>query len=293
LKLAWLTAKIRAVKKTSQFALFQRTALLLGPAGMKRIAECRVSIFGVGGVGSWCAESLVRTGFKHLTLVDSDLICATNVNRQAQATALNIGAVKVEALRQRLLEINPQAEIQALQAAYDDKNSAQFQLAHFDYVVDAIDSLQNKIKLIEQCHLLGLKCFSSMGAAARLDPSMIRVGTIQDTTGCPLARAVRRRLRQLKVPLASTTCVYSLEPSLAPIGDIHCGTSQCLCATAKPEGPDTGPDWCALKAQINGAVVHVTAVFGFTLASLIVRDALSSLPKQDRSPSLMTNRNPP
>ena len=241
---------------------------------MARIAACRVMIFGLGGVGSWCAESLVRTGFRHLTLVDSDTICVTNVNRQAQATALNVGAVKAEALRDRLLQINPQAEITAVRRAFDAETRTQFELAAQDYVVDAIDSLKNKVLLIETCVRAGVKFYSSMGAAARLDPTRVRTGTLDQTEVCALARAVRQQLRKRQVPLTAVPCVYSVEPPLAPVESAPCGASACLCAPLPPGAEPAFPDWCASKARINGAVVHVTAVFGFTLAGLIVRDLL-------------------
>jgi tRNA A37 threonylcarbamoyladenosine dehydratase len=264
------------MKKVSPKALFQRTSLLMGPAAMDRIAVRRVIVFGLGGVGSWCAEALVRTGFGHLTLVDSDTICVTNVNRQAQATALNVGAVKAEELRKRLREINPHAEITALRVSFDESTCGQFDFTQFDYVIDAIDSLHNKVLLIEQCVRAGAKCYSSMGAAARLDPSQIRTGTLDQTRMCPLARVVRKGLRHRHVPLDAVTCVYSLETPISPEGASHCGSSACLCAPPS-DGQAAFPDWCAQKARINGAVMHMTAIFGLTLAGLIVRDNVSSV----------------
>jgi tRNA threonylcarbamoyladenosine dehydratase len=262
------------VPAPSRSALFQRATLLVGQARMRRFASCRVLVLGLGGVGSWCAEALIRTGFGHLTLVDSDIICVTNVNRQVQATASNIGAVKAEELRKRLLEINPHAEITALRTAYDERTAAEFDLTRYDYVVDAIDSLKNKVLLIEQCVRQGVKFFAPMGAAARLDPAQVRSGTLDQTQVCPLARAVRAALRKRHVPLQAVPCVYSLEPPLQPAAASSCGTNACLCAPTSSTSPDKFPDWCASKALINGAVVHVTAVFGFTLAGLIVRDGL-------------------
>jgi tRNA threonylcarbamoyladenosine dehydratase len=262
------------VKHHSQNALFQRATLLVGRAAMARMAASRVTVFGLGGVGSWCAEALARTGFRRLTLVDSDTVCVTNVNRQAQATALNVGAVKAEELRRRLLEINPQGDFIAIRSAFDERTSGQFDLSQCDYVVDAIDSLKNKVLLLEQCARQGVKFYSSMGAAARLDPAQIRTGTLDQTRMCPLARAVREGLRKRHVPLREVTCVYSLEPPLAPVGAAECGTGACLCQPAPPGNAAAVPDWCLNKARINGAMVHVTAVFGFTLAGLVVRDIL-------------------
>jgi tRNA threonylcarbamoyladenosine dehydratase len=264
-----------AVRQFRESALFQRAGLLLGSAGLERAGQRRVLVFGLGGVGSWCAEALARTGFRHLTLVDSDVICVTNVNRQVQATARNVGAVKAEALKARLLEINPQAHITAQRAAYDEQTCAQFDLGAYDYVLDAIDSLKNKVLLIAQCVGAGVKLYSSMGAAARLDATQVRVGTLDQTRQCPLARAVRQGLRQRKVPLSAVTCVYSLEPPLAPVTAADCGAGTCLCAPETQGASGAFPDWCASKAQINGALVHVTAVFGLMLAGLVVRDTLA------------------
>ena len=260
------------MSRATEKVLFQRAALLAGPAGMSRFAGCRVIVFGVGGVGSWCAEALARTGFKHLTLVDSDTICVTNVNRQAQATALNVGAEKAQELRKRLLEINPHAKIVALRAAYEESTCDQFDFSQYDYVVDAIDSLKNKVLLIERCVRAGVRFVSSMGAAARLDPSQIRTGTLDQTRGCPLARAVRAELRQRGVPLEAVRCVYSVEPALDPVGGAECGLGACFCQPATAAEGALFPDWCASKARINGAFVHVTGVFGFTLAGMIIRD---------------------
>ena len=253
--------------------LFQRAALLLGRPAMDRLAESRVIVFGLGGVGSWCAESLVRTGVRRLTLVDSDLICATNVNRQSQATAANIGAAKAAELRARLLQINPRAEIAAVRVAYDETTRGQFDLAAHDYVIDAIDSLRNKLVLIDECVRARVKFYSSMGAAARLDPTQVRTATLDHTRGCALARVVRQGLRKRGVPLEAVHCVYSLEAPLEPAVLPSCGSGVCFCPASAREDRGEFPDWCAAKARVNGAVAQVTAVFGFTLASLVVRDA--------------------
>ncbi len=250
---------------------------MLGRQAMDHLASQSVIIFGLGGVGSWCAEALVRTGLRRLTLVDSDLICATNVNRQSQATALNVGAVKTEAMRRRLLDINPHAKVAAVRAAFGAETAGHFDLERHDYVVDAIDSLQHKICLLEWCLRSGVKFFSSMGAAARLDPTQVRTGTLDHTRNCPLARAVRQGLRQRGVPLEAVRCVYSLELPVLPQETPSCGPGDCLCVPPLPAGAQALPDWCSLKAQINGALVQVTAVFGFVLASLIIRDAVAGI----------------
>ena len=236
--------------------IFQRTELLLGEAAMERLAGVRVILFGVGGVGSWCAESLVRSGVTHLTLVDGDRVCASNLNRQLLATADTLGQVKVNALRERLLRINPNAQIRAEYALYTAETAEQFALDSYDYVVDAIDSLQHKAHLMVEATRLGVKLFSSMGAALKLDPTRIRVAEFWQVQGCPLAASLRRRFRKSKVfPARKFLCVYSDElltnhyPSL-------------------PASADT--------VRVNGTVAHITAIFGFTLAGLLVQDVVKT-----------------
>lgn len=156
-------------------AIFRRTELLLGNETVERIAQRRVIIFGVGGVGSWCAESLVRSGISQLTIVDSDRVCITNINRQLMATTKTVGQVKVEALKERLLTINPSAEIVALQKIFTEETAHEFQIETYDYIIDAIDSLKDKALLIELACQTKAKFFSSMGAALKLDPTKIQV----------------------------------------------------------------------------------------------------------------------
>ena len=167
-------------------ALFNRQTLLLGEDVMQSIESKRVIIFGVGGVGSWCAESLVRSGIRHLTIVDSDRVCITNVNRQLQATTKTIGMVKVEVLKERLLEINPQAEINAVQEIYSAENDHLFHIEEYDYIIDAIDSLENKANLILKATQCDGKFFSAMGAALKMDPTKIQVSEFWKVNGCVL-----------------------------------------------------------------------------------------------------------
>lgn len=187
--------------------IFKRTELLLGDEVMDRIANVKVIIFGVGGVGSWCAESLVRSGVSKLTLVDSDRICVTNVNRQLMATTKTVGQVKVEALKERLLDINPRAEIRALQQIYSEETADSFELDTYDYIVDAIDSLENKVHLIRTATRTPARFVSSMGAALKMDPTKINVAEFWKVKGCPLAAALRRRLKKGKSrPKSSCAC---------------------------------------------------------------------------------------
>jgi tRNA A37 threonylcarbamoyladenosine dehydratase len=261
--------------------LFHRTAMLVGKPAMERLTTIRVALFGVGGVGSWTAEALIRSGIEHLTLVDSDDVCSTNINRQLQATTVNIGKSKVEELKKRLLEINPYATIEARHLAYTGRTCEQFDMKTFDYVLDAIDSLQYKVMLIERSLDAGTTVYSCMGAGAKLDPTQIKTGPLSRTRTCPLARMVRKRLGK-KCVTKDFLCVYSEEIPRDPTMESFCGTGNCAC-THSPQQPttlnqqptdDDNPDWCARKTQVNGTAVHVTAVFGFTLAGLVIQDVV-------------------
>lgn len=271
--------------------LFNRQELLLGSEAMERIARAKVIILGTGGVGGWCAESLVRSGISHLTIVDSDRICITNCNRQVMATSQTVGEVKVEALRRRLLEINPKADIRALQKIYGADTKEEFHLEGYDYVIDAIDSLKDKIQLILHATSLdGVTLFSSMGAALRTDPFSVRCAEFWKVHGDTLAAMMRKRMRQRKLmPSKKFLCVYSDELPQPNRGAVRsCGTSQCICPKAKLLSGERGTatavydapgdqtlvehEWCTAKAQINGTACHVTAMFGFALAGLVIND---------------------
>lgn len=260
-----------------QDAIFRRSELLLGNEAMGKIAQKRVIVFGVGGVGSWCAESLVRSGIRQLTIVDSDRVCITNINRQLMATTKTVGQVKVDALKERLLTINPQAEITALQKIFTEETAEEFALDSYDYIIDAIDSLKDKAALILLACQTKAKLFSSMGAALKLDPTRIQVTEFWKVKGDPLARALRNKFKKEKqFPKHKFQCVYSDE-LLTNLGhNATCGTEQCMCPKAK-NGPGDASllnhEWCSSKAQINGSLSHITAIFGFTLAGLVIQDA--------------------
>ena len=259
--------------------IYRRTELLLGSTAMEQLSQKRVIIFGTGGVGSWCAESLVRSGIVHMTLVDSDRVCITNINRQLMATSRTVGQVKVEVLRDRLLEINPHADIVALQEIYSAQTAESFHLEDYDYVIDAIDSLQNKVDLILHATSLPVRFYSSMGAALKMDPTRIQVAEFWKVKGCPLGAALRRRFKRLKrFPARKFQCVFSDELLQNQGTNSSCGTSACICPKAQ-SGPGKeeliNHEWCSQKAQINGTIAHITAIFGFTLAGLVLQDAVS------------------
>ena len=239
-------------------AIFRRSELLLGSDAMDRIAQKRVIIFGVGGVGSWCAESLVRSGIHHLTIVDSDCVSITNINRQLMATTKTVGLPKVEVLKERLLSINPQAEITALQQIFSEESASKFCMEDYDYIIDAIDSLKDKATLILLACKTNAKLFSSMGAALKLDPTRIKVTEFWKVQGDPLARAIRKKFKHYgQYPEKKFQVVYSDE-LLENLG----------CPPDDEEVPSTFN-----KPQTNGSLSHITAIFGFTLAGLVIQDA--------------------
>ena len=248
--------------------LFQRTELLLGQDDMQILAATKVIIFGVGGVGSWCAEGLIRSGIGHLTIVDSDIVCASNVNRQLMATVSSIGRVKVEALRDRLLDINPEADIKALRQVYSEENADSFELDSYDYIIDAVDSLRHKASLLVRACETRAVLFSSMGAALKVDPLKVKVANFMDVRGCPLGAALRKKMRKAKtLPAHDFLCVYGDE--VLPNREMPVVEAP---DTKDASAPDGNPDWNLSKAVINGTTASVTAIFGFTLSGLVVKD---------------------
>jgi tRNA A37 threonylcarbamoyladenosine dehydratase len=254
--------------------IFQRTGLLLGNEKMEKLSQKKVIIFGIGGVGSWCAESLVRTGIRHLAIVDSDRVCVTNINRQLHATTKTVGLVKTEVLKERLLEINPNAEIIAIQKIYNKDTHDFFKLESYDYIVDAIDSLGSKIHLIRMATLTNAKLFSSMGASLKVDPTRIQVAEFWKVNGCPLGSILRKKIRQGDLPAKDFLCVYSNEVLENKGEGSSCGTDKCFCPKSQkgPGDPELADhEWCSMKAKINGTTAHITAIFGFTLAGLVIQ----------------------
>jgi tRNA A37 threonylcarbamoyladenosine dehydratase/predicted adenine nucleotide alpha hydrolase (AANH) superfamily ATPase len=221
--------------------LFRRLALLTGADALEKLAHTSVLVVGIGGVGSWCAEALVRSGVGKITIVDFDTVDVTNINRQLQATSRTVGCVKVEVLQQRLLEINPRCEVTAWKKIFSRENAGEFGIEKMDYVIDAIDSLECKLDLIETSCALGVKFFSSMGMAKKMDPTRIRTADIWETEGCALARLVRQGLRKRGFT-GNFTAVYSDE---------------------RLEEIDN---------NAVGSAVTVTAAAGMALASLVLRD---------------------
>ena len=237
---------------------FNRLRLLLGDETLSQIMKKRVIVFGVGGVGSWCAESLVRSGICDITLVDADKVCITNINRQLLATTSTIDGVKVDVMKRRLLDINPSAQVTALEKRYDDSSASEFNLNDYDYVIDAIDSLADKALLIRNACDSTATLFASMGAALKTDSSRIATAEFWKVQGCPLAAALRRRFKKSKqLPSRKFRCVYSDEVFPNRGGEI-----------------DNDGSMTFNKVSINGTLAHTTAIFGLKLAELVINDIL-------------------
>lgn len=230
--------------------LFSRTGIVLGEAGLHRLARAHVAIFGVGGVGSWCAEALVRTGLGSITLVDGDTVVASNVNRQAMAMPGTVGQVKVAAMRERLLAINPALKVEAIHARFNEESARSFDFAVFDAVVDAIDAVDDKALLIRTAAAReNLAFVSSMGAALRTDPTQVRLDAFSRVAGDGLAKALRRRFR-LDPPARDFASVHSLE---APQVSERLG---------------------------RGSLMPVTCAFGMALAAATVKFLLAKTPEK-------------
>ena len=256
--------------------LFQRTELLLGKEFLECAAEKNVIIFGLGGVGSWCAETLVRSGIGRMTIVDSDRVSESNINRQLIATTKTVGRAKTEVMRERLLEINPNAAITPLEKIYCPETSESFGLENYDFIIDAIDSLSNKVHLIQQATQTQATFFSSMGAALKVDPSHIQVAEFWKVKGCPLAAALRSRLKKAGGVSKKFLCVYSDEiVEYKPKNTVDERKEEMI---ASREIQNT---WDSRKARINGTTSYIPAMFGMTLTSLVVREILNEIEKKN------------
>lgn len=227
--------------------VLMRTQLLLGSEAMQRIRNARVIVFGVGGVGSWCVEALVRSGVRHITIVDFDRVGTSNINRQLMATTRTVGQVKVEAMKEHLLQINPQAEINAVDGRFCQETSGTFNLGSYSCIIDAIDSIEDKMLLMTEACATGAAFFSSMGAARKIDPTKVQVAEFWKVRGCPLAKTLRHRFKKSGVkPARKFMCVFSEE----------------LLDNAA----------CSDEPRANGSLLHITGIFGFTLAGLAIEE---------------------
>ena len=240
---------------------FSRTELLLGKDAMERLASSRVAVFGIGGVGGYVCEALVRSGVGAIDLVDDDRVCLTNLNRQLIATRKTVGRLKTEVMQERILEINPNVKVQLHTCFFLPENADSFSFADYDYVVDAVDTVSAKLALVEQCARSHTPIISCMGAGNKLDPTAFRVADIYETRVDPLARVMRRELK--KRGIRKLKVVYSEEQPLRPIEDmaISC-RAHCIC----PPGTKTD------RRDIPGSTAFVPSVAGLILAGEVVKD---------------------
>lgn len=243
---------------------FSRTQLLLGEDAMKKLADMRVAVFGIGGVGGYVCEALVRSGIGHFDLIDDDKVCLTNINRQIIATRKTIGKYKVDVMKERMLDINPEVEVTVHKCFFLPENADEFPFAEYDYVVDAVDTVTAKIELVMKSQKEGVPIMSSMGAGNKLDASAFRVADIYKTQMCPLAKVMRRELKKRGVKKLKV--VYSEEKPTRPIEDmsISCRTD-CIC-------PPGAEHKCTERRDIPGSVAFVPSVAGLIIAGEVIKD---------------------
>lgn len=247
---------------------FSRTELLIGADALKKLSQSKVAVFGIGGVGTFVVEGLARSGVGKFVLVDDDCICLTNINRQLHATRKTIGKPKVEVMRERILEINPKAEVTALQKFYLPDMADELIADDYDYIVDAIDTVTAKIDLVLRAKAKNIPVICAMGAGNKMDATRFEVTDIYKTSVCPLAKVMRKELRQRGVK--NLKVVYSKEEPIKPIEseDSSCATG-CIC----PSGTTRK---CTTRNQIPGSIAFVPSVVGLIIAGEVVKDIIYS-----------------
>lgn len=249
---------------------FSRTELLIGAAGLELLRGKRVMLCGIGGVGSYAAEALGRAGVGHITLVDFDDICLTNVNRQIHALSTTVGRPKVEVMANRLKDINPGAEIVPIKAFFSLDNAAELLTPKPDYVLDAIDHFTAKAALITVCRQLEIPVISSMGAANKLDPTKIHVADISATSNCRMARSMRKILRKGGIT-SGVQVVYSTEEHRPLDPDVTLCGSDCICPNREEQ-----TFRCEHRRVILGSISYIPSIFGLTMAGVVINDLLNS-----------------
>lgn len=251
---------------------FSRTELLYGKDAMEKLAQARVAVFGVGGVGGYTVEALVRSGIGAIDLIDDDKVCLTNINRQIYATRKTVGKYKVDVAAERIAEINPEAVVRTYKTFYMPETSSQFDFTQYDYIVDAIDTVKGKIELVMNAAKAGTPIISSMGAGNKIDPSAFEVSDIFKTSVCPLARVMRGELK--KRGIKKLKVVYSKEKPIAPVDDmaISCRTN-CICP------PGTARK-CTQRRQVPGSTAFVPSVVGLIIAGEIINDLTGTRPER-------------
>ena len=245
---------------------FSRTQLLIGEEGLEKLSKSRVAIFGIGGVGGYTLEALVRSGVGTFDLVDDDKVCLTNLNRQIIATRKTIGQYKVDVAKERILEINPDAVVNTYKTFFTPKTADTFEFDKYDYVIDAIDTVVGKIELVVQSKKYNVPIICSMGAGNKMHPELFEVADISKTSVCPLAKVMRQELKKRKIKKVKV--VYSKEIPIKPQEDmsISCRTN-CICPP--------GTRKCTVKRQIPGSNAFVPSVAGLIIAGEVIKDLIN------------------
>lgn len=246
---------------------FSRTELLLGADGMEKLKNAKVAIFGIGGVGSYAAEALCRSGIYNFALFDDDRICLTNINRQIIALTSTIGRLKIEVMKERMLDINPQADIEIYPCFYTPENADEFPLNKYSYIIDAIDTVTAKLELIVRAYAAKVPIISCMGAGNKLDATKFEVADITETSVCPLAKVMRKELKTRNIEHLKV--VYSKEPVIKPEGEDCSCKGNCVC----PKGTERT---CTVRRQIPGSTAFVPSVAGFIIAGEVIKDIIKS-----------------
>jgi len=231
---------------------FSRTQLLIGKEGIEKLAKSRVAVFGVGGVGGYVIEALARSAVGYIDIIDNDTVCESNINRQIIATTKTLGRLKVDVAKERILEINPDANVKAYNMFFTPQNAHEFDFKNYDYIIDAIDTVSGKLALIEKAKEHKIPIICSMGAGNKLDPTKFEVSDISKTTVCPLARVIRTELKKRKI--TDVKVVYSKET---------------------PIKPNTSGEENFSKKQIPGSIAFVPSVVGLIIAGEVIKDLIS------------------
>ena len=243
---------------------FSRTQLVFGKEAMDRLKGSRVAVFGVGGVGGYTVEALARSGVGAIDIIDDDKVCLTNLNRQIIATRKTVGKYKVDVMKERMEDINPDVDVRVYKCFFLPENADEFPFDEYDYIIDAVDTVTAKISIIMKANELGIPVISSMGAGNKLDPTAFRVADIYKTRVCPLAKVMRRELKKRGVKKLKV--VYSEEMPTRPIEDmaISCRTN-CIC-------PPGAEHKCTQRRDIPGSLAFVPSVAGLIIAGEVVQD---------------------
>lgn len=243
---------------------FSRTELIFGKEAMEKLASSRVAVFGIGGVGGYTVEALVRSGIGAVDLIDDDRICLTNINRQIYATRKTVGKYKVDVAAERIAEINPDVVVRTYKTFYTPETAEQFDFSQYDYIVDAIDTVTGKLALVVNADTVGTPIISSMGAGNKIDPTAFEVADIYDTSVCPLAKVMRYELKRREIKKLKV--VYSKEQPIMPVDDmaISC-RAHCICP------PGTARK-CTERRQIPGSNAFVPSVVGLIVAGEVIKD---------------------